>query len=234
MRLDRFISNLPRFNRQDARLLLASGRVQVDGSAVTDGYCEVREFNRIQLDNEVLQEGKTARFYLLHKPGGYVSATCHPQHPTVLDILDVADKQDLHLAGRLDLNTTGLLLITNDGLWSRQLTLPQSHLPKTYLVTTTEPITAAYVELFQRGIYFAKEALTTLPAPLELLGSHTARLTLHEGRHHQIKRMFAHFNNRVIALHRERIGTLTLDDLPSGRWRSLMAAEVQALQQINK
>lgn len=231
MRLDRFISNLARFNRQDARQLLASGRLRVDQQVVRDGQRQIREFNCIQLDDEVLQAGKPARFYMLHKPCGYVSATCHSDHPTVLDLLDVEDKDDLHLAGRLDLNTSGLLLITNDGHWSRQLTLPASHQPKTYLLTTTEAITADYIEQFRRGIYFANEALTTLPAQLELLTSHSARLTLHEGRHHQVKRMFAHFHNQVVSLHRERIGSLTLHDLPCGAWRPLTVQERTALQQ---
>ena len=231
MRLDRFISNLARFNRQDARQLLASGRLQVDHQVVRDSSLQIREFNRIQLDDEVLQAGKIARYYMLHKPVGYVSATSHPQHPTVLDLLEVADKHELHLAGRLDLNTSGLLLITNDGHWSRRITLPASHLAKTYLVTTAEPITQAYVELFSRGIYLANEAVTTLPARLQLLDSHSARLTLHEGRHHQIKRMFAHFHNKVVSLHRECIGNLNLHDLPCGAWRPLTVQERTSLDQ---
>lgn len=230
MRLDRFISNLARFNRQDARQLLASGRLQVDGQTVRDGQLQIRAFNRIELDNEVLQAGKAARFYMLHKPPGYVSATQHPQHPSVLDLLDVPDKHELHLAGRLDLNTSGLLLITNDGHWSRQLTLPGSHLPKVYRVTTEQPITAEYAEAFSRGLYFAYENLTTLPAILEILATHEARLTLHEGRYHQVKRMFGHFRNRVLDLHRERIGTLHLGELSSGAWRPLTVQEVRQLQ----
>jgi len=232
MRLDRFISNLARFSRQDARQLLASGRLQVDQKIVLDGRLQVSGFNRIVLDDELLQAGKAARYFMLHKPAGVVSATCHPQHKTVLDLLDLPDKSDLHLAGRLDLNTTGLLLITNDGLWSRQLTLPQSHQPKTYWVETAQPITQDCVEQFKQGIYFANETLTTLPAALELLGTHTARLTLHEGRHHQIKRMFAHFQNPVIGLHRESVGVLQLDpQLAPGQYRSLSTSEIKACAQ---
>ncbi|MBF7729839.1 pseudouridine synthase [Pseudomonas sp. N040] len=234
MRLDRFISNLARFNRQDARQLLASGRLRVDGQTVADGCLQVREFNRIELDDEVLQAGKPARFYLLHKPVGYVSATKHPEHPSVLDLLDVPDKHDLHLAGRLDLNTSGLLLITNDGHWSRQLTLPGSRLPKVYRVQTAQPISAEYVEVFARGLYFAYEDLTTLPAELQILGPREARLTLHEGRYHQVKRMFGHFRNQVLGLHRESIGALHLGELPSGAWRALTVQEVRQLQPGNR
>ena len=230
MRLDRFISNLARFNRQDARQLLASGRLRVDGQTVCDGQLQIREFNRIELDEELLQAGKAARFYMLYKPVGYVSATSHPQHPTVLDLLDVPDKQDLHLAGRLDLNTSGLVLITNDGHWSRRLTLPGSRLPKVYRVRTEQPITAEYVEAFAGGMYFAYENLTTLPAELEILTPHEGRLTLREGRYHQVKRMFGHFQNRVLALHREGVGSLRLDGLSCGDWRSLTSEELHSLE----
>ncbi len=228
MRLDRFLSNLPRFNRQDARQLISQGRIRLDGLECRDAQAEVREFSRVQLDDELLQAGKAARYFMLHKPVGVVSATCHPEHRTVLDLLDEPDKDDLHLAGRLDLNTSGLLLISNDGLWTRRLTLPGSKQPKVYRVQTEQPITDEYIEVFARGLYFAYEDLTTLPAELEILDSHSARLTLHEGRYHQVKRMFGHFQNKVIGLHRERIGPLNLGDLPVGQYRALSDEEVAA------
>ncbi|MBB6343273.1 16S rRNA pseudouridine516 synthase [Pseudomonas fluvialis] len=228
MRLDRFLSNLPRFNRQDARQLISQGRIRLDGQECRDAQAEVREFSRVQLDDELLQAGKAARYFMLHKPVGVVSATCHPEHRTVLDLLDEPDKDDLHLAGRLDLNTSGLLLISNDGLWTRRLTLPGSKQPKVYRVQTEQPISTEYIEVFARGLYFAYEDLTTLPAELEILGSHSARLTLHEGRYHQVKRMFGHFQNKVIGLHRERIGPLELGDLPVGNYRVLSDEEVAA------
>ena len=228
MRLDRFLSNLSRFNRQDARQLISQGRIRLDGLECRDAQAEVREFSRVQLDDELLQAGKAARYFMLHKPVGVVSATCHPEHRTVLDLLDEPDKDDLHLAGRLDLNTSGLLLISNDGLWTRRLTLPGSKQPKVYRVQTEQPITDEYIEVFARGLYFAYEDLTTLPAELEILGSHSARLTLHEGRYHQVKRMFGHFQNKVIGLHRERIGPLNLGDLPVGQYRALSDEEVAA------
>ena len=228
MRLDRFLSNLSRFNRQDARQLISQGRIRLDGLECRDAQAEVREFSRVQLDDELLQAGKAARYFMLHKPVGVVSATCHPEHRTVLDLLDEPNKDDLHLAGRLDLSTSGLLLISNDGLWTRRLTLPGSKQPKVYRVQTEQPITDEYIEVFARGLYFAYEDLTTLPAELEILGSHSARLTLHEGRYHQVKRMFGHFQNKVIGLHRERIGPLDLGDLPMGHYRALSTEEVAA------
>ena len=229
MRLDRFLSNLPRFSRADARLLLAAGRLRVDGATVRNGRHEIREFSRIELDDELLQAGKPARYFILNKPAGVVSATEHAEHRTVLDLLDEPDKHELHIGGRLDLNTTGLLLITNDGLWSRRLTEPRSRLGKVYRVSTEQPISAEYIEVFARGLYFAYENLTTLPAELQILDAHTALLTLHEGRYHQVRRMFAAVGNHVVALHRERVGGLSLGDLPEGEWRSLDASAREAL-----
>ncbi|RRV15372.1 pseudouridine synthase [Pseudomonas saudiphocaensis] len=226
MRLDRFIANLPDRSHRQARLLVASGRVEVNGQMVRDGTCDIRVFDHVALDGQTLQAGKPARFFMLHKPAGCVSATSDPQHPTVLDLLDEPDKDELHIAGRLDFNTTGLLIITNDGLWSRRLAQPQSKLGKTYHVETEDPIVPACVERFAEGLYFRFENLTTRPAQLELLGPRQARLTLHEGRYHQVKRMFGHFNNKVTRLHRERMGPLILDDdLQPGRYRSLTSDE---------
>ncbi|WP_371365686.1 pseudouridine synthase [Pseudomonas sp. QL9] len=229
MRLDRLLSNLPRFSRQDARLLLVSGRLRVDGEVVRDGRFEVREFSRVELDDEVLQAGKPARYFMLHKPEGCVSATRDAEHRTVLDLLDEPDKHELHIGGRLDYNSTGLLLITNDGLWSRRMTLPGRKLPKVYYVETEQPIEAHYAETFAKGLYFRFEDLTTLPAQLEILDARAARLTLHEGRYHQVKRMFGHFQNKVTRLHRESMAGISLDPaLAPGQYRALSAAEVAA------
>ncbi|MCW2098267.1 UNVERIFIED_ORG: ribosomal small subunit pseudouridine synthase A [Pseudomonas psychrophila] len=237
MRVDRFLSNLPQFNRQQARLLLIEKRVRVDGQIVSDPHHDIREFSRIELDEHVLQAGKPARYFMLHKPPGCVSATQDPEHPTVLDLLNEDDKHDLHIAGRLDFNTSGLMLITNDGHWSRHLTQPQTKLPKVYYVETEQDITDAYITRFEQGVYFAYEDLTTLPATLELLGPRSARISIVEGRYHQVKRMFGYFDNKVVRLHRESIGPLMLDSrLAPGEYRALTPEEVQqccpAMQQL--
>ncbi|MBD9589779.1 pseudouridine synthase [Pseudomonas sp. PDM03] len=230
MRVDRFLSNLPRFNRKQVRLLLAEKRVRVDGKIVSDPHTEVLEFSRVEVDQEVLQLGKPARYFMLHKPPGCVSATRDPEHPTVLDLFDEPDKEDLHIAGRLDFNTTGLMLITNDGSWSRRLTQPQTKLPKVYYVETEQDIGPEYALKFSEGLYFAFEDLTTLPAELALLGPKSARLSIVEGRYHQVKRMFGHFDNKVLRLHRERMGPLVLDDaLKPGEYRPLRTEEIQLI-----
>ena len=230
MRIDRFLSNLPQFSRQQARLLLIEKRIKVDGQIVCDPQHQTRAFSRIECDGFVLQAGKPARYYMLHKPPGCVSATQDPEHLTVLDLLDVPDKHELHIAGRLDFNTTGLMLITNDGQWSRRLTQPETKQPKVYYVETEQDIGNEYVVKFNEGVYFAFEDLTTLPAHLELLGPRSARLSIVEGRYHQVKRMFGFFNNKVLRLHRECIGPLALDSqLTPGSYRSLTADEIARL-----
>ncbi|MEB0048194.1 MULTISPECIES: pseudouridine synthase [unclassified Pseudomonas] len=230
MRVDRFLSNLPRFNRQQVRLLLAEKRVRIDAKVVSDPHAEVLEFSRVEVDDEVLQAGKPARYFMLHKPPGCVSATRDPQHPTVLDLIDEPDKDDLHIAGRLDFNTTGLMLLTNDGSWSRRLTQPQTKLPKVYYVETEQDIGPEYAIKFSEGLYFAFEDLTTQPAELLLLGAKSARLSIVEGRYHQVKRMFGHFDNKVLRLHRESMGPLVLDSaLKPGEYRMLRTEEIQLI-----
>jgi 16S rRNA pseudouridine516 synthase len=228
MRVDRFLSNLPRFNRKQVRLLLVERRIKVDGQIVSDPHFDVREFSRVECDDEVLQAGKPPRYFMLHKPPGCVSATSDPQHPTVLDLINELDKHELHIAGRLDFNTTGLMLITNDGSWSRRLTQPQTKLPKIYYVETEQEIGPEYAQTFAQGLYFAFEDLTTQPAELLVLGPKRARLSIVEGRYHQVKRMFGHFDNKVLRLHRERMGPLVLDDtLEPGQYRALTDEEIQ-------
>ena len=230
MRIDRFLSNLPRFNRKQVRLLLVEKRVSIDGKIVSDPHTEVLEFSRVEVNDEVLQVGKPARYFMLHKPSGCVSATRDPQHPTVLDLIHEPDKEDLHIAGRLDFNTTGLMLITNDGSWSRRLTQPQTKLPKVYYVETEQEIGPQYALKFTEGLYFAFEDLTTQPAELVLLGPKSARLSIIEGRYHQVKRMFGHFDNKVLRLHRERMGPLVLDSaLKPGEYRALRTEEIQLI-----
>ncbi len=227
MRLDRFLANLPSHNRQQVRLMLAQRRVRVDGQVVSDPLTEVREFSRVELDDQLLQAGRPARYLMLHKPAGCVSATQDPQHRTVLDLLPAPLREDLHIAGRLDFNTTGLVILTNDGQWSRRLTQPATKLPKHYLVETEDEIGEHYVAKFLEGFYFAFEGLTTLPAKLDILGPRQARLAIVEGRYHQVKRMFGHFDNKVLGLHRESMGAIRLDPgLAPGAFRELTADEI--------
>lgn len=209
------------------------GRVTVDGTLTRDPSVKISPMMRIQLDDQQLQ-GTEPRYYMVHKPIGVVSATTDEKHPTVLSLLPESLQEGLHLAGRLDLNTTGLMLLTNDGRWSRRVTQPTAKHPKVYHVRTEDPISVEYQDVFHQGIYFAYEDLTTLPAELEILDTREARLTLYEGRYHQVKRMFGYFDNKVVGLHRERIGEVRLDSaVTSGNYRALEAAEINAFNEIS-
>jgi len=231
MKLDRFISNRTAHSRQASRLLIASGRVSVAGQVTHDPRHEVDQFVAICLDGKVLQ-ARQAHFLMLHKPVGYLSATSDPQHPTVMQLIDATLREQLHIAGRLDRGSSGLLILTNDGLWSRRLTEPRIKLPKIYRVTTLRPISTETAERFATGIYMTTEQLTTSPAQLQQLSECEARLTIYEGRYHQVKRMFHAVGNQVVSLHRESMGAIVLDPaLAIGEYRTLTAAEVASVDQ---
>lgn len=206
--------------------MLAAERVRVNGETSAIGRTKIDKFSRIEVDGEILQ-AREALYFMLHKPAGWLSATSDPVHPTVIDLIDHPLRHELHLAGRLDRASTGLVLLTNDGRWSKRVTEPAEEIAKVYRVTTRDPISPETSARFAAGVYFAWEDLTTRPAILEILSAREALLTIHEGRYHQVKRMFHAVGNQVLSLHRERIGPLALDDaLPAGKWRPLALNEI--------
>ena len=214
-RLDKLISEKCHVKRKDVRLLLAQKRVKIDGMLATDIAQPINQFSVISLDNKIIQQNNPL-YIMLHKPIGVVSATKDDKHKTVIDLLDsiltTEERDSLHIVGRLDLNTSGLVLLTNDSRWSEQLTSPTNKVAKKYLVTLNKPINQDYIATFAQGMYFAYEDITTKPALLKILSPYQAEVVLTEGRYHQIKRMFGRFQNKVIALHRVSIGEYTLDD----------------------
>ena len=229
MKLDRLIAKHRQMGRTAALRAIAGRKVRVDGLVMLDGYAEVDRFSDVTLDDEPVRVAERGLYLVMHKPVGWLSATKDAQHPTVLDLIDDPDKQTLHLAGRLDRITSGLLILPNDGNWSMRLMAADFKVPKVYRVETDVPVPPEAVEAFDRGFYFHTEDITTLPAKLEILGEHLARVTLHEGRYHQVKRMFHRLGCRVTALHRESVGALRLpEDLKPGEWREMTPEERQA------
>lgn len=228
-RLDRFIGQNLAISRRDVRMMLAQKRVKVNDEVASDIGLIVDKFSKIIIDDILIQE-YTPRYIMLHKPVGVVCATIDDKHKTVLDLLPQAlfpEKDDLHLVGRLDLNTSGLVLITNDSQWSQKLTHPEHKVEKHYIVTLQNPLTEGYVDAFKQGMYFEYEDITTQPAQLVVVSENIAKVVLTEGRYHQIKRMFGRFRNPVVGLHREQIGTLKLDSLLApGMFRELTSCEV--------
>lgn len=229
-RLDRYLCTQLHTHRKAVRELLLLGRVRVDGLIVKDMDRQVDEFSHIQLDGQILQ-ANTPVYLMLHKPIGVVSATKDTQHKTVIDLLDYEARDELHIAGRLDLNSSGLLLLTNDSRWSDALMSPTHKVDKVYRVTLANPLTEEYIAAFAEGMYFSFEDIMTQPAKLVILADHVAEVTLKEGKYHQIKRMFGRFRNPVVGLHRLSIGDIVLDEaLASGESRVLTAAEVASIR----
>lgn len=226
-RLDRFISQHMGINRKDVRFILAQKRVHVDNKIATDINQLIGQFTSVTLDKIIIRQ-QQAIYLMLHKPAGFVSATKDQKHKTVIDLIDQTFAKSLHIVGRLDFNSTGLLLLTNDGRWSRALTSPGSEVTKTYHVTVQHPLNESYRQAFAKGFYFKFEDITTQAAQLEIVDAYNAVVHLTEGRYHQIKRMFGYFNNPVLRLHRVAIGNISLDkQLTVGAYRLLTPDEIK-------
>lgn len=227
MKLSRILSNQNGTSRQRANALIAAGRVSVNEQVCRESGWEVDPFSTVTIDGLTIRPGHPARYLMLNKPAGYLSATVDNTHTTVMALLEPGLRDGLHIAGRLDRASSGLLILTNNGIWSRRLTEPRIKIPKVYLVTTESAITAETHRRFAAGIWFEYEQLTTSPARIEALGECRARVTIYEGRYHQVKRMFHAVGNRVTSLHRERMGNIRLDPLlQPGQYRRLTAAEL--------
>lgn len=226
-RLDRYLSSALRINRREVKPLLAAGRVRVNGAIARDTDLLINQFAAVIVDDKALPCVQ-AHYLMMNKPAGILSATKDANQSTVFALLDTTQYANLHIVGRLDKNSTGLLLLTNDGEWSRGLMAPDEHVEKTYIVGVKHAISTACVEAFARGMHFPFEDIVTRPARLEILEPRLARISLTEGRYHQIKRMFGRFRNPVLSLHRTQIGTITLDPaLAPGTYRALLPSELE-------
>lgn len=229
MRLDKYISRTTDLSRKAVKRLLRTGLVSVDGEPITDPALHIDPARTVRIEGEELDE-PGPRYFMLNKPPGYVCATTDGEHPIVLDLLEEPNRDLLRIAGRLDIDATGLVLITDDGRWNHAVTSPRRDCPKTYYVCTDAAIEPRWVEKFDRGMMLEGEKRRTRPARLELLFANEARVTLHEGRYHQVKRMFGATGNRVVELHREAVGEIQLDpDLEEGDYRPLTEAEVDSV-----
>lgn len=226
MRLDKYISSVTDLSRMQVKRALKSAEVSVNGEIVKEPRTAVSADDQVMFNGELLREAKP-RYFMLNKPEGYVCASKDRLNMTVLELLDEDNLESLHVAGRLDIDTTGLVLLTDDGQWSHKITSPNNHCEKTYYVETAEPIASELVERFREGVKLKGELKPTRPAQLDIIHEQAARLSLSEGRYHQVKRMFAYAGNHVELLHRERIGSIVLDEnLEPGEYRPLTEQEV--------
>lgn len=232
-RLDKILANTGRWSRKEARELVRAGRVTVNGVVAVspeEKWDPVAQF----LVDGMPVSGERLVYLMLHKPAGLVSATEDPRQPTVLELLPEHLKRvGLFPAGRLDKDTEGLLLLTNDGEMAHRLLSPRRHVDKTYFVRVEGALDAADTAAFSAGMTLG-DGLVCMPAGLELLEeANTAIVTLREGKYHQIKRMLASRGKPVRYLKRLTMGPLSLDPaLKRGEWRPLTGEELAALRTV--
>ena len=230
MRLDKFLAETTGLTRSQAAKVLRQSAVTVNGKIEKSGAAKVSPDDEIYYDGERLMWVENGQYIMLHKPQGYICSHEDGDYPTIYQFFDYPLSARLHSAGRLDVDTTGLVLLTDDGQWSHRITSPKHHYPKTYLVTLADPVEANYVQACADGILLRGEKEPTKPATLEILDDYNVNLTLSEGRYHQVKRMFAALGNKVVGLHRWKIGNLVLDDdLGEGEFRPLTEEEIAYL-----
>ncbi|MDP5138697.1 pseudouridine synthase, partial [Rheinheimera baltica] len=184
MRLDKFICDCTGLTRSQAGKVIRQKLVTINGEPVKQAALQVKDSDVVCLNDEQLQL-IGLRYFMLHKPDGYICSTEDPEHPTVFTLMDEPLIERLHTVGRLDLDTTGLVLITDDGQWSHRISSPKHHVAKTYRVWTADPIPNSAIEKFAEGVMLRNEKNSTLPAQLEILDETEALLTIHEGRYHQ-------------------------------------------------
>lgn len=228
MRLDKFLANAGLGSRKEVKLLIKSLRVSVNDHLVKSEKFNVDEQKDIIcVDNQKI-EYQEFYYILLNKPSGYVSSTiAENNYPPVTDLLSEYDFAKLFPVGRLDVDTTGVLLLSNNGLLAHKLLSPKYHVDKVYLVTTDYPLQKEMITAFEKGVVINGEKL--LPAKLEILSDNQARVTLHQGKYHQIKRMFLHYGLTVIKLERIKFAFLDAANLKLGEYRSLTKDEIKQL-----
>lgn len=232
MRLDKYLAEMGVGTRQEVKKQIRQGKVTVNGTVVKAADTKIDE-----TCDEVTIGGRNSsyvsyEYYMLNKPGGVVSATEDRRDTTVIDLIKDKKRKDLFPVGRLDKDTEGLLLITNDGDLAHRLLAPKKHVDKVYYAKIDGMVTEEDVKRFAEGIDIgAEEEEMTRPAKLDIMKSaeeSEIRLTIHEGKFHQVKRMFLAVGKEVTYLKRERMGTLCLDEnLKPGEYRLLTEEEIE-------
>lgn len=227
IRLDKFLSEMSGWTRSEVKKIVRTGSVTVDGNEVKKPETKIDEkLSIVRVDGRQIKYNKY-EYYMLNKPKGFVSATTDREHKTVVDIISSSEKKDLFPVGRLDIDTEGLLLITNDGELAHRLLAPKNHVEKTYYVEVSGILDDADVDAVEKGLDIGEEK-NTIPAKMEILKTDiqnnisSCYLTIHEGKFHQVKRMMKKLGKTVTYLKRVSMGSLILDSkLKKGNYRKL-------------
>lgn len=231
MRLAKYLAHAGVASRRSAEALIAAGRVSVEGHVVTDPARDVDEHSRVALDGRPLAGPEPRVLYALHKPVGVLSTARDERgRKTVLDLVPTTGAR-LYPVGRLDRDSSGLMLLTNDGELANQLTHPRFEVPKTYRVTLSgPPIGQQAIDALRRGVQL--DDGPTTPARVRRVSAHVIELTISEGRNRQVRRMCEAVGHRALELQRTRFGPLRLDDLEPGAHRRLRLDEVERLRSL--
>lgn len=229
MRLDKYLCELNIGTRSEVKDIIKHKRVMINDIIVNDPGMHVNDDDEVKLDGNILMY-EEFRYYMLNKPAGVISATEDPMDKTVIDLLEGENTKGLFPVGRLDKDTEGLLLITNDGDLAHRMLSPKKHVDKCYLVRLAEPIDKEDIADLKEGVDIGDDELT-MPAKVEAISPKSLYLTITEGRYHQVKRMMNAVGNEVTYLKRVSFGPLMLDnDLPLGSFRRLDDDEVLMLK----
>ena len=229
LRLDKFLTEMGKGSRSQVKTYISKGRVTVNGEIIKRPEYKISpEKDIVNLEGEKVNYSRW-EYYMLNKPAGCVSATEDKHFPTVVSFIEDAARKDLFPVGRLDKDTEGFLLITNDGELTHRLLSPAYHVKKTYFVQVDQKIPDTTAGQFAEGVDIGDEK-RTLPADLKILGDREAELTISEGRFHQVKRMFASVGCKVTYLKRISMGTLTLGTLEKATYRKLTEQELASLK----
>ena len=227
MRLDKFLANSGIGSRSEVKRIIKDKRIRVNGEIIKSDSFNVDETKDVVLFDETEIKYKKFYYILLNKPQGYVSASIDNVYPPVTDLLPEYRFANLHTVGRLDVDTTGALLLTNNGDLTHKLISPKYKVDKVYEVEVDKKIARNLEEIFKNGIELDGEL--TLPADLLIIDDKHAELTLHQGKFHQVKRMFKKFGYEVVKLNRKSFAGLTVEDLGLGEYRELTKEEEEEL-----
>lgn len=230
MRLDKTISNATDLSRTDAKRLIKRGLVTIDDDISLNAAQKVACNQVVAIEGSAIIRPQ-GRYFMMNKPAGVVSVTKDHNNPTAIGLMYEHRSEELQIAGRLDIDTTGLILITDDGQWNHRLTSPRSDCAKIYRVELAQPIAADYEMKLAEGVLLDGEKHRCRPATMTQIDDYHLTLGIAEGKYHQVKRMFAALGNLVVSLHRFQVGDIVLDtDLEPGDYRPLTESEVASVE----
>lgn len=230
-RLDKFLCDQNIGTRSQVKSLIQKGLVKVNGEVVKKPELKISGQDKVLYQGSILS-GEEYVYYMFHKPAGIITATEDNRQETVIDYFKEEPCKNLYPVGRLDKDTEGLLLITNDGELGHRLLSPRHHIPKTYYVRLSYSISEDEITILEQGVDIGEKRLT-LPAKIELIDATSVYITITEGKFHQIKRMFEVVNNKVVYLKRISMGNLQLDEtLEVGQFRKLTIEEIEYLKSL--